>query len=59
MTVSSRLGGTVDWMTCSWVAKSMRGDAGEEAVDREDHDDRRARIRMPAARAASALPPTA
>ncbi len=36
MTVSSRLGGTVDWMTWSWVAKSMRGDAGEEAVERED-----------------------
>ena len=36
MTVSSRLGGTVDWMTWSWVANSSGGDAGEEPVDGED-----------------------
>ena len=43
MMVSSRLGGIVDWMTCSCVAKSKRGDAGEEAVQREDHHDGAAR----------------
>ena len=40
MTVSSRLGGTVDWITCSWVANRIAGDAGEEPVQREDADDR-------------------
>ena len=38
MTVSSRPGGVVDWMTRNCVANSERRDAGEEAVQREHHD---------------------
>ena len=45
MMVSSRLGGTVDWMTQSWVANRTDGDAGEGAVDQEDLHDRPAPAR--------------
>ena len=59
MMVSSRLGGTVDWMTAELGREQDRGDADEGAVDREHlHHHRGARL-MPASRAASALPPTA
>ena len=59
MMVSSRLGGTVDWITAELGREQDRGDAGEGAVDQEHLHDAPRRCEMPASRAASALPPTA
>ena len=58
MMVSSRLGGTVDWMIWSWVAKSMAAMPAKKPWIAKTCTMRRS-TGMPAARAASALPPIA
>ena len=58
MMVSSRLGGTVDWMILSWVAKSMVAIPAKAPWIMKTCTVRRS-IGMPAARAASGLPPMA
>ncbi len=58
MTVSSRLGGTVDWMTCSCVAKRIAAMPVKSPSTAKASTTRRSTPR-PVARAASLLPPTA
>ena len=58
MMVSSRFGGTVDWMILSWVAKSMVAMPAKAPWIMKTCTVRHS-TGMPAARAASALPPMA
>ena len=58
MMVSSRLGGTVDWITLSWVANRTEAMPANAPWMRKTCITTRRR-EMPASRAASALPPTA
>ncbi len=58
MTVSSRLGGTVDWMTRSWVANSSAAMPAKSPCSANTITTVR-RGDTPQSRAASALPPVA
>ena len=58
MMLSSRFGGTVDWMTLSWVANSTAAIPVKKPWIRNTVTMVR-RCEMPERRAASALPPTA
>ncbi len=58
MTVSSRFGGTVDWITWSWVANSTAAIPAKTPWTAKTATTERS-IRIPATRAASAFPPTA
>ena len=58
MTVSSRLGGTVDWITCSCVAKRIPAIPAKRPCKAKTPMTVRSGL-SPAARAASVLPPTA